>query len=264
MRVVSLACSNTEIVCALGCADLLVGVDDHSDYPEEVVATLPRVGPDLSIDVAKVAALKPDLVLASLTVPGHEKNIEALEQAGLPFLAPEPISVRDVYRDVYDIAKALGVEDRATPIVEQMKKHFATPPLGEGRQPKLLVQWWPKPVIAPGKQSWVHDLIHWAGGTHPLAEEEVKSRPMTDDEVLDAAPDAMIISWCGVKTEKYRPEVIYRNERWQALPAIKERRVFCVPEAFLGRPSPRLLDGYKALRQIIEALRSSQRDESIK
>ena len=49
MRLVSLTCSNTEIVCALGCADLLVGVDDHSDYPEEVVATLPRVGKDLNV-----------------------------------------------------------------------------------------------------------------------------------------------------------------------------------------------------------------------
>ena len=78
MRVVSLACSNTEIVCALGCGDLLVGVDDHSDYPQEIISTLPRVGPDLEIDVDTVAALKPDLVLASLTVPGHEKNIEKI------------------------------------------------------------------------------------------------------------------------------------------------------------------------------------------
>ena len=76
MRIVSLACSNTEIVWALGRADLLVGVDDHSDWPEEVVGPLPKVGPDLEIDVDKVAALEPDLVLATLTVPGHEKVVE--------------------------------------------------------------------------------------------------------------------------------------------------------------------------------------------
>jgi ABC-type hemin transport system substrate-binding protein len=65
MRVVSHSCSNTEIVCALGCAHLLVGVDDHSDYPEDVVAGLPRVGPDLGRRVDEVVALRPDLVLAS-------------------------------------------------------------------------------------------------------------------------------------------------------------------------------------------------------
>ena len=102
MRIVSLACSNTEIVCALGCADFLVGVDDHSDYPEDVVAGLPKVGPDLDIDVDRVAALEPDLVLATLTVPGHEKVVERVESAGLRFIAPEPVSLEDVYRDVHD------------------------------------------------------------------------------------------------------------------------------------------------------------------
>ena len=70
MRIVSLACSNTEIVCALGCADLLVGVDDHSDFPTDVVGPLPKVGPDLDIDVERVAALEPDLVLS--LDPSHE------------------------------------------------------------------------------------------------------------------------------------------------------------------------------------------------
>ncbi len=78
MRIVSLTCSNTEIVCALGCAEWLVGVDNHSDYPSEVVSKLPRVGPDLGVRIADVAALEPDWVLASLTVPGHEKVIEGL------------------------------------------------------------------------------------------------------------------------------------------------------------------------------------------
>ncbi len=78
----------------------MVGVDDHSDFPAEVVNALPRVGPDLGIDVDKVTALKPDLVLGSLTVPGHEKIVAALETADLNYHAPEPVSLEDVYRDV--------------------------------------------------------------------------------------------------------------------------------------------------------------------
>ena len=81
MKIASLTCSNTEIVCALGRADWLVGVDNHSDHPADILSGLPRLGPDLGIDVEKLASLAPDLVLASLTVPGHEKVVEAVAAA---------------------------------------------------------------------------------------------------------------------------------------------------------------------------------------
>ena len=99
-RLVSLNCSNTEIVHALGCADRLVAVDADSDWPPEVVGPLPKVGRDLEIDIAAVAALQPDCVLASLTVPGHENVVDGLRAAGLNHHAPETQSLADVYQDV--------------------------------------------------------------------------------------------------------------------------------------------------------------------
>jgi iron complex transport system substrate-binding protein len=251
MRIVSLTCSNTEIVCALGYAGSLVGVDDHSDHPEEVVARLPRVGPDLQIDVEKVIGLKPDLVLASLTVPGHEAVVDRVEKAGLPFIAPAPESLSHVYRDITDIASLLGVPERGESLVAEMRAGLGESLPGPAG-PSILIQWWPKPVISPGRRSWAHDLIEAAGGRNPLGNEPVKSRPLHDDEVRELAPDAIVISWCGVHPSKYRPDVVYRNERWRDLPALARGRVFTVPEAYLGRPGPRLLEGWKALRAIVE------------
>jgi iron complex transport system substrate-binding protein len=254
MRVVSLTCSNTEIVCALGCGELLVGVDDHSDFPPDVVALLPRVGPDLAIDVEAVAALEPDLVLASLTVPGHEKVVERLEQAGLPYVASEPVSLADVVADVRDVARRLGVVERGEAVVAEMEAALAPRPVPEGaRRPTILVQWWPKPVIAPGRLSWVDELIERAGGRNPLHGEKVKSRPLTDEEVREMAPDAMVLSWCGVAPEKVRPDVVLGNPAWQELPFVREERVHLIPEAYLGRPSPRLVDGLAKLREVAAA-----------
>lgn len=278
MRIVSLACSNTEIVHALGCADMLVGVDEHSDYPPEVVGPLPKVGPDLDIDVDKVLALEPDLVLATLTVPGHEKVVERLEAAGLPFIAPEPTSLDDVYRDIRDIGARLGVPERAEAVVREMRAVFDGPESGgppsgasdaggpeRGAEPvddapSILVQWWPKPVITPGKQSWATDVIRAAGGRAVLADEDVKSRPMTDDEVAEHAPDAVVLSWCGVHPDKYRPDVVLRNETWAGLPFVKEGRVFCVGEPYLGRPGPRLVEGVRKMREVVAAIRDGIRD----
>jgi len=255
MRIVSLACSNTEIVHALGCGHLLVGVDDHSDWPVELVAPLPKVGPDLDIDVDRVAALEPDLVLATLTVPGHERVVERLASAGLPFIAPEPVSVADVYRDVRCIAELLGVPRRGDALVAEMSET-----LGDGSVPEpapdapsILVQWWPKPVISPGRLSWAHEAILLAGGRNPLGHEAVKSRPLSDDEVAAMAPDAVVLSWCGVHPDKYRPDVVLRNPAFSATPAVRLGRVHCVGEPFLGRPGPRLVEGVRALRTVVDA-----------
>lgn len=282
MRIVSLACSNTEIVCALGCADMLVGVDDHSDFPVEVVSTLPKVGPDLDIDVDAVADLDPDLVLATLTVPGHEKVVEELEERSLPFIAPEPVCLADVYRDIREIAGHLGVEERAEELVEEMRRELepgdgrgvgrhpkaagaAGPPKPDdpdvgaksGDRPTILVQWWPKPVITPGRRSWATDVIRAAGGRAVLADEDLKSRPVSDDEVAELDPDAVVLSWCGVHPDKYRPDVVLRNERWQDLDFVRRKRVYCVGEPFLGRPGPRLVEGVRALREIVDELRTT-------
>ena len=273
-RVVSLACSNTEIVAALGCGDRLVGVDDHSDFPVDLVASLPKVGPDLQIDVDRVASLAPDLVLATLTVPGHEQVVARLEAAGLPFIAPEPVSLDDVYRDIRTIGARLGVSDRAEVLIADMRATIESSPpapagsppsdelakahsqgIDESRRPTIVVQWWPKPTITPGRLSWVTDIVAWAGGRVLLSDEPVKSRPMADEEVAERAPDAIVVSWCGVDPAKYRPEVVLDNPRLASTPAVRNRHVFTIPEAYMGRPGPRLVDGYRALRRIVETVR---------
>ena len=251
MRVVSLTCSNTEIVCALGCEELLVGVDRHSDFPAEVVGALPRVGPDLQIDVDAVMDLEPDLVLASLTVPGHEKVVEEVEAAGLEYLAPEPVSLEDVYTNIREIARALGVSERGERLVGEMRAELID--MGETRvRPRALIQWWPRPTIAPGALSWATDLLTLVGAENPLGHEPVKSRPVSDDELADLNPDVLILAWCGVQPEKVRPDVVLNNPALQNVKAVQTGRVYCVPEAYLGRPGPRLVAGYRALRGIVE------------
>ena len=255
MRVVSLTCSNTEIVCALGCSDMLVGVDNHSDYPPEVVERLPCVGPDLQVDIQKVAELKPDLVLASLTVPGHEEIVAGLEQANLPFLAPEPVSLEDVYVDIDAIGNAIHAHRSAKKLIAEMRCEFEQIPPSRS-QPSLLIQWWPKPVIAPGKLSWVDDLIRLAGMSNPIGDREVKSAPLADSEVAKLNPNAVAISWCGVRYEKYRPKVVYRNPEFANTDFVRNGTVYRISEAYLGRPAPRLVEGFRQICRIREDLES--------
>ena len=255
MRIVAHTCSNTEIVCALGRADWLLGVDDHSDYPPEVVDSLPKLGPDLDLDVERVAALEPDLVITSLTVPGHERCLERLEAAGLSCLVTQPHSLSDVVDDILRIGEALDAGVAARGIAERFEAAMSRPAPAE--PVPILIEWWPKPVIVPGRRSWVNEMLALAGGINPFADRDAESLEVSPHEAAAAAPEAVVMSWCGVEETKYRPHVVARREGWHEVPAIRNRRIVPISEAWLGRPGPRLLDGIERLREVVAACRDA-------
>jgi iron complex transport system substrate-binding protein len=251
MRVIAHTCSNTEIVCALGCAHLLVGVDDHSDYPPEVVNTLPRIGPDLDIDIDRVRALKPDLVITSLTVPGHERCLQRLQAAGLPHLVTAPTSLAGVAADIRRIGAALGVEAAAEHWASQFDAALATPTPDPTQAVPVVIEWWPKPVIVPGRRSWVNEMLALAGGRNPWSAVDAESLEISPEQAREAAPECIVMSWCGVQEDKYRRHVVRRRPGWADVPAIVNDRIVPISEAWLGRPGPRLLQGIERLRAML-------------
>ncbi|HKL53511.1 MAG TPA: cobalamin-binding protein [Wenzhouxiangellaceae bacterium] len=253
MRIVAHTCSNTEIVCALGRADWLVGVDDHSDHPADVVGRLPRIGADLDIDVEKTARLAPDLVITSLTVPGHERCLERIREAGLPYLVTQPHTLGDVAGDIRRIGRALDAESNAEKIAGRFDALAECSPRPD--PVPVLVEWWPKPVIAPGKRSWVNEMLALAGGINPFAQIDAESTEISINQAVEAMPEAIVMSWCGVDESKYRPHLVMRRDGWQDIPAIRNGNIHAVSEAWLGRPGPRLLDGIERLRTVVESCR---------
>jgi len=254
MRVVSLACSNTEILAALGLGHLLVGVDDDSDHPAQLLADLPRVGRDLDVDADAVAALSPDLVLASLTVPGHDKVVARLADKGLNMLVLAPKSVSDTLRSIRLIGGALGVPERAESVCAEVEAGLV-PLAGWQQGPKVLVEWWPRPCIAAGRRSWVNQMLAAAGARNAAESLDVESQPLTDAQVVELAPDAVVISWCGVPVDKYRPEVVLRRTGWSAVPAVVNGHVVPISEEYTGRPGPRIVEGVGQLRELVERIR---------
>jgi len=256
MRLIAHTCSNTEIVCALGRSDWLVAVDDHSDYPPEVVTRVPRIGPDLDIDVAAIVKLKPDLVITSLTVPGHERCLERLQAAGLPCLVTRPQSLAAVAADIRRIGEAIDARAAAEALAQRFDRTLAeTPPAGPALP--VAVEWWPKPVIVPGRQSWVNEMLRLAGAVNPWAGVDAESLQIDPAMAREAAPEAIVMSWCGVEEDKYRPHIVARREGWSGIPAVRNQRIVPISEAWLGRPGPRLLDGIDKLRTVVEAARAA-------
>src|SRR3972149_4191290 len=120
-RIVSLCPSNTEILFALGLVESIVGVDSHSDYPTQV-KELPRVGTDLRINMEKVKALEPDLVVAPLTVPGMERNIEALEKTKLSYIILNPHNIEEIIENILMLGEITNTLEEAQRLVDEKKK----------------------------------------------------------------------------------------------------------------------------------------------
>lgn len=248
MRLASLTSSNSDILAALGVAEWVVAADNHSDAPGLDRAR--RVGPDLNIDVQAVAETRPDLVLASLSVPGMERVLEDLRVAGLPVLVLDPVSVPQTLQDILTIGEATGLQARAQALTERFSGQLAALHRNFSRPPRVLVEWWPRPIIAATHDSWVTDLLEAIGAVNALADRAGRSSPLTLEEVRASRPDLIVCSWCGVK--KLRPEII--EARGLGVPVV------CVPESGLGRPGPRLIEGAEQIAAALVGLELGRKE----
>lgn len=253
MKVVSLCPSNTEVIAYLGLEDLLVGVDDFSDWPS-IVQKLPKLGPDLSIDLDLVEALQPDLVLASLSVPGMEKNIEGLKKRGIPHLILNPQSLEDIKNDLILTADRLGYPKRGKEAAKQFQERVEKVRLTNKCDfpiPSLYWEWWPKPVFSPGKINWLNEISEIAGAKNVFSDINKASVQTDWEDVLSRKPDFICLAWVGVRHDKVNPTLVMKRPGWRELEAENKGKIIVLEEELYCRPSPRLLDGLEKLSEIL-------------
>jgi len=253
-RLISIAPSNAEIVGALGATHLLVGVESSSDFPPEV-KRLPQLGPDLFVDLPALTALQPDLVLASLTVPGMERNITALEQAGIPYLVLAPTTLAEIGASMARVGEVLGMTEQADAALRDFQDRIERFRQEAGSAPptRVYLEWWPKPMFTPGSVCWSNELIRLAGGVNVFSALPGQSQEVSAAQVAEADPQVVFVSWCGVPANKLDPERVLKREGLEAVSAVRNGRVFAVDEALMGRPGPRVLDGVARMAEYIRA-----------
>ncbi|CAM3778064.1 cobalamin-binding protein [Mesobacillus zeae] len=255
MKIISICPSNTELIEYLGLSDKLIAVDDFSDWPDSI-KSLPRLGPDLSINLDLVDELKPDLVLASLSVPGMEKNVEGLKQRGIPYIVLNPQSLHDIENDLVRTGEALQDPERGKEAAARYREkleHLRTQGKEQmiGQRPSLYWEWWPKPVFTPGRINWLTEISEAAGARNLYDDVELASIQTSWEDVLKRNPDYICVAWVGVRKQKIRTAQITKRPGWQALEAVQKERIFILEEELYCRPSPRLLDGLEKLLNLL-------------
>jgi iron complex transport system substrate-binding protein len=281
MRIVSLLPSATEIVCALGLEDRLVGVTHECDHPASV-RRLPKVtrtlipteapsaeidrlvrerlrtdGALYTLDLPALEALRPDLIVTQAlcdvcAVAEEEVRAAACTLPGSPRVVNlEPGSLAEVLAAIRQVAEAAGVGREAEQVVAGLTARVeavAARTEGLRHRPRVAHLEWLDPPFSSGH--WGPELVRLAGGVEGLGEEGRPSRTLTWDEVVAWRPEVVFIACCGFGIERAMDDVplLQSVPGWQDLPAVRADRVFLADGAqYFSRPGPRLVDSLEIL-----------------
>lgn len=258
-RLISICPSNLEAIWALGCFDRVIACEDSSDFPPEADA-LERLGPDLGPNLDRIAALAPDLVVSSLSVPGMERNVTGLRALGIPQLVLAPRSLTDVQDELSRLGQILGVEAQAREVIEDMRRQIAELEADaaalvrrRGAAVRVYLEWWPRPMFTPGSACYSNELIALAGGVNVFRDRPGSSLEIDTQDLLSAEPDVCFVSWCGVAADKLDIRRLIDRPGLAELPAARAGRVYPLDERFSGRPGPRMLEAARIMSAGIRA-----------
>lgn len=291
MRIVSLLPSATEIVCAIGLGDELVGITHECDWPPEIVGTtvVTRDMHDLhrlssagihdlvtaavhggsslyALDEDALAAAAPDLILTQelcrvCAVSYREVNeVARAIDAEIRVVSLEPTSIEGIFHSITTVGAMAEAEDAAIDLVERLRERLraveetvAERRAGGHRPPRIVGLEWLDPPFAVGH--WVPEQIRRAGGWDLLGADGERSLETTWAAVGDVDPEMLVLMPCGFHLDGTVAEWerTPRPPGYGELTAVRRGAVFAVDgSAYFSRPGPRVIDGIELLAEIFD------------
>jgi iron complex transport system substrate-binding protein len=287
MRIVSLLPSATEILFALGLDREVVGISHECDFPagaktRRVVihSRIPHDAPPLEIDrlvrdyvsrgesvyavdAQALEELAPDLIITQDLCHVCAASPDDLATALMRFPQPpqvlclNPMDLGDVWRDILWVGEETCHARAAEHLLKQIGAH-----LGEidrmvagasvTERPRVAFLEWLQPFYVGGH--WVPEMIERAGGKDVFGKVRKPSFRVTLQDIVEAAPDVVLVSPCGYGAEQARDE--YRTmvfpEQWDTIPAVRNKRVYALAaNSYFSRPGPRLVTGIETVAKVL-------------
>ena len=287
MRIVSLLPSATEIICALGLSDQLVGVSHRCDYPPEIegvaIVTHPKepgweeaaaaIAAEVSmvddelglcnLDRTVLSSLEPELIILRDGGTGPDaRQIEAALvglEVSPEIVSLDPITLEGIFNSVTTIGAMTENEDDAIELVEELRQDIGEIEQGvvarhdEGIRPKrVVVLEGLSPLMASGR--WVPEQVRRAGGWDLLGREGEPASPTTWEAILDVDPEMLFFAPAGMTLLQAQRQwqELPRPAFWRELAAVRAGQVFFVEPVYFSRPGPRVVDGVAMLAEIFD------------
>jgi iron complex transport system substrate-binding protein len=251
-RIVCLTEETVETLYLLGQARRIAGVSGYAVRPPQVRQEKPRVSAFISADYDKILALEPDLVLAFSDL--QAELVAELIRRNVAVHAFNQRDLAGIFDMIRTVGALTGVQPKADALAASLEERVRMTRERASklpRHPRIYFEEWDDPMISGIK--WVSELIEAAGGIEvfpALAERKnAKDRIVSPQEVIAAAPDIIVGSWCG---KKFVPAKVAARAGFDAIPAVRSGRLREIKSSLILQPGPAALtDGLDALAAIV-------------
>jgi iron complex transport system substrate-binding protein len=253
-RIVSLAPHATELLYAAGAGDRVVGVLSTSDWPPDAAAK-PKVGDVHRLDMERIIALAPDLVVTwPYLVPAQ---VAMLRARGVPVFMTQPTTIAGIADDIERLGVLAGTQAVATARAQAFRAELArlSAQRTDRRTVRVFYEIWNEPLYTIGGRHLITEGIRACGGENVFASLTLPAPGVSVEAVLAAKPEAIIAGADGA----VRPAWLDDWKRWTTLPAVAAGNLYTVDANLLHRPGPRFLDGVAGLCAALDAARARRR-----
>jgi iron complex transport system substrate-binding protein len=285
-RIISLLPAATEIICALGLEEYLVGRSHECDFPESIrhlpvcsEANFPDGMSSVDIDTRVkeivsealsvytvnrelIKQLAPDVIITqaqcevcAVSLGDVEQALENYLDKEVHIISLEPNTLKDIFNDICTVAIALDVREKGETLLEELQERVDIIrhklKFVESKPTVACIEWL-EPLMVSG--NWVPELVGIAGGTPLLAASGQHSPYVAWDDIVQADPDIMVVMPCGFHKQRTlkEMELLLGRPGFAALKAVKNNRIYIADgNQYFNRSGPRIVDSIELLAEII-------------
>ncbi|QXX84896.1 vitamin B12 ABC transporter substrate-binding protein BtuF [Providencia sp. R33] len=244
-RVISLSPANTELAYAAGLGDNLIAVSAYSDHPEQA-KKLEQVSDWQGVNVERIIALKPDLILA-WRGGNPQRPLDQLASFGIPIVYFDPQTIDEVIDAVNELSQYSPKPELAQQNVDAMRARltpYQPPQKTNVKTKKVFIQLGTQPLFSAGNHTLQNDVVKFCGGENIFANSAVQWPQVSREQVLTRNPDVIIMTGSAEQENVVR-------DFWHSqldVPIIR------LNEDWFHRAGPRIIDATEQLCGQLNAL----------
>ncbi len=250
-RIVALSPHAVEMLYAIGAGDRIIATTDHADYPE-AAKQIPRIGGYHGIQMEKLLALNPDLVVVWGS-GNRPEDMDRMRQLGLKLYNSDPKTLEAVADELEELGELTGQTQQATEQAKQLRGELTKQRQAHANAApvKVFYQLWSQPLMTVAEGSWIQQILAVCGGTNVFANAASAYPQVSLENVLLTSPQVILQS-------QDKGNILGVDwQQWPDIPAVKQHQIYQLNADLLHRAGPRVTQGVKATCDVLDKARAA-------